>query len=255
MFQDVIHRWFIGDMGTPGDYMYGSIHLWSVAAVAVVFLTTVYLGMRFRGSERKKRALLVGISFFQLGFELFWRLVYLLVKGDSILSWWPVYPCNLGGILIPMIALLKVSWAKRMFYLFGFVGGCLTFAMPEGIFCSDVLSFPILKSILQHTGLLLIPVLELLGGTYRPTLKDMGWVTGGCMIHLLNCEGIDRLLGFTGDYMFFRSGMPFVIPGVPQGITLSVFAFLVLSLLSFLCDIKGSIQWCKKLTASNRVKA
>ena len=120
--------------------------------------------------------------------------------------------------------------------------------------CSDVLSFPILKSILQHTGLLLIPALELIGGTYRPSLKDMGWVTSGCLIHLLNCEVVDRLLGFTGDYMFFRSGMPFVIPGIPQGITLSVFAFLVLSLLSFLCDIKGSIQWLKDLTKSSRAK-
>ena len=39
--------------------------------------------------------------------------------------------------------------------------------------------------------------------------------------------------------------MPFVIPGVPQWITLSVFGLLVLSLLSFLCDIRGSILWLK----------
>ena len=128
--------------------MYQSIHLWSVAAVTVVFLIAGYLAMRFRRNERKKRALPVGVSLFQLGFEVFWRLIYLLVKGDSALSWWPVYPCNLGGILIPLIAMLRIFWAKRVFYLFGFVGGC--------------------------------------------------------MIHLLNCEVVDRLLGFTGDYMFFN---------------------------------------------------
>ena len=50
-------------------------------------------------------------------------------------------------------------------------------------------------------------------------------------------------------YMFFRSGMPFVIPGVPQFITLSVFAVLVLALLSFLCDIKGSLALLRNRTA------
>ena len=98
---------------------------------------------------------------------------------------------------------------------------------------------------LTATVLLMIPVLELIYGTYRPSLKDMGWVVGGCVIHLINCEGIDRLLGFTGDYMFLRSGMPFVIPGVPTWITLPVFALLVFTLLSILCDWKGSVSLLK----------
>jgi hypothetical protein len=127
----------------------------------------------------------------------------------------------------------------------GFVGGMLTFAMPDGIFSTSVFVFPILKSVLQHTGLLLIPVLEYISGEYRPTLKDIGWVILGCLVHIVNCEGIDRLLGFTGDYMFFHSGLPFVIPGVPQFITISVFALMVFILLCFLSDIKGSIAFLK----------
>ena len=54
-------------------------------------------------------------------------------------------------------------------------------------------------------------------------------------------------MGFDGDYMFFRSGMPFVIPGVSQYITLSIFALIVLLILSFLCDIKSSNHTLKKL--------
>ena len=122
------------------------------------------------------------------------------------------------------------------------MGSLITFAYPEGIYVRDVLSFPILKSILQHTGLLLIPVMEMAAGTYRPRIKDMGWVIAGCIVHLVNCEVVTRLLGFTGDYMFFRSGMPFVIPGVPQYITLSVFALLVLAGLSMLGDLTGRKQ-------------
>ena len=70
------------------------------------------------------------------------------------------------------------------------------------------------------------------------------------MLHVVNCEGIDRLLGFTEDYMFFRSGLPFVIPGVPQFLTLSVFALLVLGLLCALSDLKGSAAFLRKLGRS-----
>lgn len=247
MFWTILKKWLIGDMGTPGKYMYQPIHLYSLAAVIAVFVLVCAFGFFARKDSAKIRRLLAAVAIFHLAFEIGWRLIYLLVKGDSVLCWWPMYPCNLGGILLPIAALSKFRNLKKMFYLFGFVGGVLTFAMPDGIFSSDVMVFPIVKSILQHTGLLLIPALELIGGTYRPTLKHLGWVIGGCLVHLVNCEGIDRLLGFQGDYMFFRSGLPFVIPGVPQFITLSVFALLVLALLSFLCDIKGSVQFIKDL--------
>ena len=238
-------NWLIGNMGTAGDYMYTAIHWWTLAVVFAACALIFCIAFAKRRDKVTSRRILVAVAVFQLGFEIAWRLIYLFVKGDSIRWWWPMYPCNLGGILLPIFALLGCKTGKKMFYLFGFVGGVLTFAMPDGIFSNNVMVFPIVKSILQHTGLLLIPVLEYISGEYRSTLKDLGWVILGCFVHLLNCEGIDRLLGFTEDYMFFRSGLPFVIPGVPQFITLSVFALIVLALLSFLCDIKGSLAFLK----------
>lgn len=241
----VLKNWLIGNMGAAGDYAYQAMHLYSVLVVVVAMAVLAVLALRFRDHAKDSRKLLVAVSVFQLGFEVLWRLIYLVIRGDTLVSFWPMYPCNLGGILLPILALMDWRRGKQMFYLFGFVGGCLTFAIPDGIFCNNVFVFPILKSVLQHTGLLIIPVLEYISGKYRPTLKDMGWVILGCLIHLINCEGIDRLLGFTGDYMFFRSGLPFVIPGIPQFVTLSVFALLVFALLSFLCDIKGSVKLLK----------
>ncbi len=233
----LIHNWLTGNMGTAGEFQYQSIHLISTLVVVLaVILTTVY----GRFNKKQKRDLLVTISIFQLCFEVFWRLIYLTVRRATLASLWPIYPCNLGGILLPIIALCNWETGKKLFYLFGFVGGVLTFAMPEGIFNADVLTFPILKSILQHTGLLLIPVLEYADGSFRPSLRHMGWTVAGCLIHVVNCEGIDRLLGHTGDYMFLRSGLPFVIPGVPQCITMSFFGLLTLSVLSYLCNITDS---------------
>ena len=244
------YNWLIGNMGTPGEYMYQSIHLWSTAVVMAAVGLTVFLGCRYRADARKRRRLLLAVAWFHLGFEVLWRLIYFFVKGAALKELWPMYPCNLGGVLLPLFVLLDWKRGKQLFYLFGFVGGVLTFAMPEGIFCTDVLVFPVLKSILRHTGLLMIPALELVSGTYRPTLKDMGWVVGGCVAHLINCEVIDRLLGFTGDYMFLRSGLPFVIPGIPCWLTLSVCALVLLALFSFLCDIKGSKAFLKSLKKS-----
>lgn len=239
----LVKDWLVGNMGTPGEYIYQDIHIHTLLVVGIFFAAVLIPGFFLRKNEKASRKLLVAVCIFQLAFEIGWRLIYLFVKGSAVVELWPMYPCNLNGILIPIIALLRLRRWKKLFYLFGFVGGVLTFALPEGIFSTDVMVFPIVKSILQHTGLILIPSLEYTADTYRPSLRDMGWITLGCTVHLINCEVIDRLLGFTGDYMFFRSGLPFVIPGVPQFITLSVFALLVLALLAFLSDTKGSVAF------------
>ena len=245
---DFLRRWLIGDLGIEGEFQYQAIHMNTVLIVAAVCLLVFAVGLMKRVEAKHKQRLLVAIAIFQLMFEALWRIIYITIKGDTLLGWWPAYPCNVGGILLPIIALCNWEKGKKMFYLFGFVGGVLTFALPEGIFCRDVMSFPILKSVLQHTGLLLIPMLEYSMGKFRPTLRHMLWVILGMLIHLANCEGIDRLLGLTGDYMFLRSGLPFVIPGVPQFITLSVFALLVLVVLCFVSDPKGSWNTVKSIT-------
>lgn len=245
---DLLRRWLIGDLGNPGEFQYQIMHLYTVAVVTAVCVLVAFAGCSRKLEVGQKRKLLRAVAWFQIGFEILWRLVYLLIKGDSILCWWPCYPCNLGGILIPVIALCNWEKGKKMFYLFGFVGGIITFVLPEGIFCRDVMVFPILKSVLQHTGILLIPLLEYTIGTFRPTLRHMSWVTLGLLIHLFNCEVITRWLGFTGDYMFFRSGMPFVIPGVPQFITLSVVGLTVLALLCIASDFRGSVAFVRSFS-------
>lgn len=242
-----LSNWLKGDMGVPGEYQYQFIYLMStfVVIVFVVFFTLISVNKKI--SKENKQKVLKGIAIFQLSFEVIWRLIYIFVKKDSIIWCWPMYPCNLGGILIPLIALTNWQTGKRIFYLFGFIGGVLTFLLPAGIFSSSVLTFPILKSILQHTGLLIIPMFEYASGEFRPSIKDYPYCILGCIIHAINCEGITRLLGLNGDYMFFRSGMPFVIPHVPQFITFSLFGIILLFIISFFTNYKESIATIKKL--------
>ena len=234
-----LYKWIIGDMGTPGEYAYQAIHLYTLVAVFGALVLAGWLGKTSRLKERHKEWILLGLALFHLCFEVVWRLLFVLVKGEPISCWWPAYPCNLGGILVPLAALLKSRKMKRLFYMFGFLASIMSFLLPDGIYVREVLTFPILKSILQHTGLLLIPMFELTSGTWHPNYRDFPWVLGGSCVHILNCEVIDRFFGFTGDYLFLRGTLPFVIPGVPQWITVSVLALLILGLACILCDVKA----------------
>lgn len=237
------YDWLVGNLGKPGEYQFKKIYWITLIFVLLFVALYAVLGANKKISDKNKRKILVVTAIFQLSFELLWRVIFFFVKKSPINQLWPMYPCNLGGIIIPIIALCNWKKGKRIFYLFAFLGACLTFAFPEGIFCSDVMVFPILKSVLQHTGILMIPVFEYSSNSFKSSIKDYAYTILGCYIHLINCEIIDRLFGLKGDYMFFKSGLPFVIKGVPQFITLTIFGLIVIFIFSYISDIKTSNQF------------
>ena len=244
-FYDFMHN--IG--GTPGDYSYGTTHL--VAMGILIALTIILSIVAAKRGQKVTYIILLTLAIFQLVFEVFWRIWYLSL-GDPVNTIWPLYPCNLAGILVPLAVVTNNVTLKKMFYLFGFLGGIITFAIPQGIFNVEVLTFGILKSILQHTALILIPVIEYVSGTFRPAIKDFWWLFLGLIIHTINSECISLLIDLPGDYMFFRSDLPFVIPGIPQFITLSVFGLLVIILLNMALDPKGTRELMQKIFHKNK---
>ena len=252
---DTIRRWFVGDMGTPGAYEYGEMHLIVALVVVVLVAICALLGASKKISDKSKRKILIGIALFQLAFEVFWRLIYIFVMKCKWVDLYPMYPCNLNGILVPIACLLDNKILKKMFYLFGFIGGVLTFVMPDGIFSTSVFVFPILKSVLQHTGLLFMPVFEYASKKYIPNIKDFFWTFLGTAIHFVNAEIIDlKVLGLTGDYMFYRSGLPFVIPGVSQYITLTVFGIIVVVAILLVSDVKVTKEVFSKKNKKSKAK-
>lgn len=156
-----------------------------------------------------------------------------------------MYPCNLGGVLIPIICLLDLTYGKKMFYLFAFMGGIITFAMPEGIFNNNVFVFPILKSILQHTGILAIPLFEYVADYYRCSIKTTFPTILGLLINVINSGFISYWIGLEGDFMFLEMKLPCVINGVPQIITTTVTAGICLVILSILFNPKEFIKVMK----------
>lgn len=229
--------WLYGRNGIPGNYDYTMIHFVSVGIVIALTIVLAIIAGSKKISDKSKRIILICVASFQLTFEVVWRIVY-LCRGDKFLSLWPFYACNLNGFLLPIAALLNNKTMKEMFYVFGFIGGVLTFAMPQGIFYDAYFTFPILKSLLQHTALLFIPVFEFVSGTFRPSIKNWWLAILGMFVHLANSLGIATMLGYPGDYLYFNSGLPFVIPGVPGWAVMSVTAVVVILLFYVVLDFK-----------------
>ena len=229
--------WLYGQNGLPGDYDYTMIHFVSVGVIVALTVILALIAGSKKINQKTKRVILICIASFQLTFEVVWRIVY-LCRGDTLLSLWPFYACNLNGILVPIAALSNNKTMKEMFYAFGFVGGILTMIMPQGIFYDAYFTFPILKSLLQHTGLLFIPVFEFVSGSFRPQLKNFWLALLGMLIHVINSVGISAMLGYPGDYLYFNSGLPFVIPGVPGWIVMSVTAILAMFVFYVILDCK-----------------
>ena len=234
-----------GGGGVPGDFTFGTIH---IAAIAVLIALCIALTLAGLLSGKKgKRKIIVSVAIFSLLFEIFWRAVFLIRQVDPI-ELYPFYPCNSAGIIIPLIALSNNKVLKELFYLFAFIGGVVTFVMPQDIFVNQYLNFGILKSILQHYAIVLIPVIEFFTKTYKPKFKHFYLTIIGMLIHLVNSEFIPKyVFGLQNtDYIFLRSGLPFVIQGVPGWLTLSVFAIIVVFVCYILMDFKGFLRAIKK---------
>ena len=64
-------NWLIGQMGTPGEYMYGTIHVISVAVILLGLIVSVVFCRIFRKDQVKCRRLLVlGLLSFLCGRSL-----------------------------------------------------------------------------------------------------------------------------------------------------------------------------------------
>jgi len=240
-------NFWTGAGGVDGNYAYGIIHIISTVVLAVLTIAFAIAGRKM--SAKKRRKTIVGIAIFGISFELFWRVIY-FINGVPLVELYPFYPCNLAGILIPLIAFSNNKVLKEMFYVFSFVGGVITFAMPQGIFNNLYFNFPIMKSVIQHYAIVILPVFEFVTGTFRPKFKRFYLAVIGMFVHLGNSEGMPKVFGHYGtDYIFLNSGMPFVINGVPGWITLPVFGILVMAIFYALLDLKGFVRLFRKKRA------
>ena len=240
--------WLTGDKVTNTGIEYSPIYWITLSVVLLILILLIVFCALKKIPNKIKQNVLMGIAIFQLAFEVIWRIIFAVFKGSTFVNLWPMYPCNLGGIIVPIVCLFNSKKGKDLFYLFAFVGALLSFALPGNMYSFDYMAFPLLKSALQHTGILIIPAMEYSMGKYRPSIKDYPLLFVGCLIHFLNCEGIDEWLGLdpaTNDYMYLRQGYPFEIPGIPSPFVTIIFALIVFAILLIILNPKESIAYIK----------
>lgn len=185
-------QFWTGSGGVTGDFTYGGVHITSIVILAALCIFLSLWGQKV--TEQVRRKTIIALSVAALGFEFFWRIIF-LTQGAGAADIYPFYPCNLAGILVPIIALTKNKTLKEMFYVFAFIGGIITFAIPEEIFTNQYLNFPILKSILQHYFIIFIPVFEYFTKSYTPKFKNFYLAICGMLVHLANSELVPKLFG------------------------------------------------------------
>ena len=242
---ELLLRWLRGDIGEHGDFPYQSMHITTVIVIAICLLLLALLA-KSNISDQKKRKILNTIAIFQLSFEVIWRLIFYFVNNYSLVNLYPMYPCNLNAIIVPILCLTNNTKGKKIFYLFSFVGGIITLFVPNGIFYRTVFVFPILKSILQHTGILIIPVFEYFANYFKPSVKDFPYMMICLLITFINSGIIAPRLGLKGDFLFLDMGIPFVIEGVSQVYPMLIFTILCLFVLSIIVNIQEFISVIKK---------
>lgn len=222
--------------GVPGEFAYGQRHLISVIILIVVTVLMCIVGSKLSPENRRRVVVVVAVC--ALAFEFFWRGIW-IGRGVPVAETWPLFPCHLGAVLVPLIALLNNKTLKDIFYVFAFLGGVVTFVYPVDVFTNSVLNFDILKNIFHHMLIIFIPVFEFFTGQFKPQFKKVWLAILAMFIHLFNSEYVSRILGVEGDFIFLRSGIPFVIPGVPQAFILGTIGGLVIIALVAVLDPKG----------------
>lgn len=240
---ELLLKWIRGTLGEPGDFPYQSMHITTIIIFAICLIMLIVVA---KSNTSKKKTILKLIALFQLSFEIIWRLIYYFINDETLISLYPAYPCNINAIIVSIVCLMNDTKGKKMFYLISFIGGIVTMFVPNGIFSRTVFIFPILKSILQHTGIIFIPVFEYFAGYYKTSVKDYPLIIVGALIDIINSGLIAPSLGLEGDFLFLDMGLPFVIDGVNQFYPMFFFIMICLFIISIIINVPEFINIIKK---------
>lgn len=136
----------------------------------------------------------------------------------------------------------------------GFIGGVVTFLIPDGIYTDKYLTFSIFDSIISHYILIVVPAIFIVKDMWRANFSRVNEVVLGMLLVIMNVEIVQRLLlgGNYTDYLFFHGDIPFAIPGRPdlQFIVISVLFLVVLAIIYSINQIIITSQ-SKKLGAES----
>lgn len=144
---------------------------------------------------------------------------------------WPIFPCNLIMILLPITFSLKKP--IKILYPFvttlAIVGGLMTIIFPE-FHTSTTMNWAVLRSYLSHTLMLFVGLYAIVSSEYKPKIKDLISISVGSVLSIafghLTIFMFDTLKHQSVNAMFIKQ------PAI-SGTILNIYVLLVLYLLAF----------------------
>lgn len=222
-----IKKFFI-DGFMEGDYTYGITHVISfILLIASMIVFTILLKNKTAAYIHKRMKIL---AILVLTVYMIRRTISFFHDTSFLVAYWPFYLCNINTICLSLYIIFDWKWGKDFVIVTGFIGGVITFLIPDGIFNDPYLTFPILDSILSHYILVVIPFVLVITKAHRLHIKNMYIPIIGLLITVFNAEVLQKILvGTNYDYLFFHDTIPFTIPNIPQFLIISTLMISVIA--------------------------
>lgn len=159
------------------------------------------------------------------------RTIWFIDGENFFKAYWPFYLCNINTIFFCLYQIFGWKKGKDLFLVTGLIGGLFTFLMPNGIFNDKYITYAVIDSVLSHYVIVVLPLVLLITKAHILYFKKLLGVFIGLIIVAINTEFLQDLIVKTeNDYLFFRSDMPFTIPGIPQFFIIASLAILLVLL-------------------------
>lgn len=201
------------DLDIPSEFItrnFSPTHI-TFLITSLILIAGALAAYRRRSSSVKKGILHV-LVIFMVGSEIVDWVWYILIGHYSLRSCLPLHLCS-ASIFVEFAAVLwtRNVILKEFAYALSMPAALAALITPGWYY--PLFSFQYLQSALTHTLLILVPVLIVWGGGFRPDFRRLP----GCFLLLLFLAGIAAAANnlFGGNYMFLGY--------VPKDTTLQVF--------------------------------
>ena len=205
--EDFFKFFFDNDMNTPDAGVYSLTHLiWVVAIIFAVIISYRLL----RNHPKGQMIFIKTASIVMLSTTLLGKFAY-FYETRNLWYFYPSQLCSLNAILLPIVLLLDLKWAKEFSFATSLLGAVVTLAYPTRLFIGDHLTMRLIDGVLVHALLVILPLFCILTKRFNPNPQKAYQVGIGILI----AAGGAAIVNSINDtnFMYLReSPLPISLP-------------------------------------------
>ena len=180
--------------------------VWVIATPIIGFFLYRY----FYFHQSRARKTVVVLSVILLVSKAGEHVIAVIFGREPIMKIFPYHLCSFTGFAIPLVALFNIKKLKLSIYTLGLMGGVVTMLLGDS-FASRFVTVYVLISVLGHTLIILIPLIEHATGEYQFELKKSWTIVPILLLTMIWATAANRIFFKNTDsnYMYLeKSGFP-----------------------------------------------